>query len=298
MQNVILLTLDGVRWDEFFAGSSVLPGEPVCFPHFWSRLASRFIIYGDCDQANRMEAPHPSLVSLPGYQTILSGRIQPGMDNDCGRVAEETVLERVARALGPDEVAVYASWEKVALAAASREGACRVEAGPTPSSDRPPWPECRWDQETFAAAMAHLRRRPPRFLYVSLGDSDDWGHLGSREGYLGALAHYDRWIAELVAWLEGVARSVTLLITTDHGRGEGEDWPEHGAQWPHSRKIWLAALHLGGGDTPKPPVGRFDQRSIRPTIEALLGLNPVGGEGRRPPFEEVLGLAGVGKRPQ
>lgn len=292
MRNVVLITLDGVRWDEFFAGSPVLPAARPSFPRFWARHAERFTVYGDNPTSNRMSACHPSLVSLPGYQTLLSGRVQRGADNDCGRVPEETVLERVARELGAGEVAAFASWEKVALAAARQPGGFLVDAGPAPGDRLPPWPECRWDERTLALALDHLRRRRPRLLYVSLGDSDDWGHAGNLEGYHGALLRYDEWLDGLVAELEamrGYGERATVVVTTDHGRGAGEDWAEHGAQWPHSERIWLVAAHLGpSAPGPGRPRGRFDQRDLRPTLEALLGLRPLSGEGRGAPLEALL----------
>jgi hypothetical protein len=63
-----------------------------------------------------------------------------------------------------------------------------------------------------------------------------------------------------------------LLITTDHGRGDGrEDWKSHSASIPGSEQVWIAVL---GPDTPSKGVlsdVRATQSQVAATIAALLG---------------------------
>lgn len=94
--------------------------------------------------------------------------------------------------------------------------------------------------------------------------------------YLAALRRYDAWIVELLRHLrddlgEYGART-TVMITTDHGRGDGTGWFEHNSGLPGSEKVFLA------GFGPHVHVGRqadgieHDSADLRPTIEVLFGL--------------------------
>ena len=68
------------------------------------------------------------------------------------------------------------------------------------------------------------------------------------------------------------ANKTSLLITTDHGRGEGRTaWKSHGVVVPGSHLIWAAAL---GPDTPALGVRKgtaANQAQIAATLAKMLG---------------------------
>ena len=312
-QNVILITLDGVRWQEFFHGTdpsvSKTQTQTELFSHFWKTIAPQGVAFGDCDAQNSMVVANPVFRSLPAYHSILSGGPQDCRDNDCGRIRVETLQERLVRELhfSSQEVATIASWEKIKLSSEQKVGTTFVNAGMTPlideqtepeldrlnqqqQSDPPPWSESRLDQYTFAQGLRYLVVHRPRFLYLSFVDTDEWGHLGNYNEYVRAIKKYDEWFLKLVNTLNGMGdygKSTTILITTDHGRGEGDHWlygwRRHGPEIPAARFVWFFGLSpatraryaKGEGNpilhsAPAP----YTHADIRPTIETIFGLKP------------------------
>ena len=303
--NVILLTLDGVRWEEVFQGAD--PGQtvdtnPKVFEYLTGTLAKQGTLFGNKSRGETVNVSNKAQNSLPGYQSILSGATQPCESNACGRIKVETFPERIFHDLGlaKNEVATISSWEKIALAAEHVEGTTFVNAGNTPliyssddaiaadinykqSVDKTPWPGARYDKYTFAHAIHYLQKEKPRFLFISLNDSDEWGHKNKYDNYLSTLRQQDRYIKELVQTLDGMGaygERTTLIITTDHGRGDGNDWNEHGSGYADSKSVWIygRSPHTR---TAKPAQLRmpasqvvYSHLDIRPTIEATFGLDP------------------------
>ena len=97
----------------------------------------------------------------------------------------------------------------------------------------------------------------------------------SQSCYLDAAQETDLWLAELWQFLQQdpVYRGrTTLLITTDHGRGESRQWREHSRHIPGSDQVWLAAI---GPDIPT--LGevalpmQIYQQQVAQTIAQLVG---------------------------
>ncbi len=325
--NVILISWDGVRLEEFFNGVDpslvggmgtqispftsaffkpflLMADKHVVFPYLWGTLAQRGVIYGEPGSGREMTVSNPMNISLPAYQSIMVGKQTNCLSNDCPRVAQETFPERLVRELGfqKNEVVLFSSWDRLAFAMESVEGTTTVNVGITPfedtvvdeellklnklqEEDRPPWhgeseggvAAIRWDKYTSAHAMRYVKVHKPRFLYLSLNDSDDYGHLGEYKNYLAALQSYDRWLEDLVDTLKTLGdygKRTCILITTDHGRGKGAYWTDHGPHIPTAKYIWLF------GQSPftngKPDSERsYSHADIRPTIEKLFGLQPL-----------------------
>jgi hypothetical protein len=157
--NVVLVTFDGVRVQEFFAGLDTViahadekvsgihrperlradfwrdtPAERrrALMPFFWDSVAPGALVFGNHDLGSRVTLLNPHRFSAPGYLELLTGQYQPDVTtNDQLRYPHRTVLEYVRRRLGlPLEgVALFGSWENFRFYAASREGAVLVNAG-------------------------------------------------------------------------------------------------------------------------------------------------------------------------
>ena len=89
--NVILITLDGVRWQEFFNGSDPLLSKNIsseyyghAFPLFWEKYSHQSAIYGHRKSGSPMSTDAVP-VSLPGYKSIFLGH-----DHDCNDAIENT----------------------------------------------------------------------------------------------------------------------------------------------------------------------------------------------------------------
>ncbi|HEU5468952.1 MAG TPA: hypothetical protein VFU77_06565 [Steroidobacteraceae bacterium] len=151
--NVILVTLDGVRVQEFFGGMDpVLAKAPeaesgiydaevtakrwwrdtpearreALMPFVWKTLAPAGMVLGNQDRGSKVTVRNDQWFSYPGYSEILTGQAQPDVkSNDFVRYPHRTALEyaREALALGPTEVAQVGSWDGFKYAAASKDGA-------------------------------------------------------------------------------------------------------------------------------------------------------------------------------
>jgi len=295
-RNVILVMFDGVRHEEFFGKPDpLLAGgdKAPIFPWFWSVAAPRGIVYGKPNTPLEMHVGNTQNLSLPGYQSIFAGRTQPCSDNDCGRIGEDTFAERLVQdlKLAPKEVATIASWDHIPLAVERKPGTTYINAGlqiyvddthnaeiarlnARQLKEVPDWKEARFDRFTYAFAQHYLKQQKPRFLFLSLNDSDEWGHLGNYAEYLRTLRQYDTWLKELRITLDGMGdygKETCFVVTTDHGRGTGSGWKRHGPIVFHSENVWLYTDCLGTESTPRKYFSHLD---IRPTIEGVFGLTP------------------------
>jgi hypothetical protein len=308
---VVLVALDGVRWQEIFDGvereraaaagmaAEEMVGAPELVPNLWWLMGTRGAALGrGCGSSIR--ASGPEFVSLPGYLEMLSGKRKTGCySNDCAPPARTTLVDEIAAHTEPGEVAVFASWpplahttkSRSALVSAGRGGTNlpelvrhddrasaifdegeRAEAYPGIAGYRP-------DRFTSAIAVRYLRARLPRFMFLSLGDTDEYGHRDDYRSYLQALHAADTVVGDIAVALQDLSAtglSTLLIVTTDHGRSNS--FADHG-KYPESADVWLVAagdaVRARGCIASDVPHHLAD---IAPTIRAVADLQPQGGQ--------------------
>jgi hypothetical protein len=150
-QNLILVTLDGVRIQEFFSGMDSLISareedsgiyeiavtrvrywrdtetqrREALMPFFWRQLAPMGIVLGNKARGSSVTVRNPYRFSSPGYSEILTGQPQPDVrSNDLVRYPHETVLDYLHRRLQfrPTDVAQVGSWDGFKMAASRADG--------------------------------------------------------------------------------------------------------------------------------------------------------------------------------
>jgi hypothetical protein len=292
--NVVLVTIDGVRWQEIFTGADPDLADAAELPRGEARAARALTpnlhhlffdqgtVLGDPRLGEHLSASGPNFVSLPGYVEIMTGAPSGCAGNDCEPTLPWAITGAVARSSAPEQAAaVFASWERVARAVPDGHGII-VHAGRAASDAAPPYPgngDYLPDAYTAAMAIDHLVRRRPRFLWVALGDTDEWAHRHDYRGYVEALRFADGVVGEIAAHLaemDDYGARTAIFVTTDHGRDPG--FANHGG--PASAGVWLMA---GGGPVKKHgpvPLPRVRHLSdVAPTLAAILGETiPRGGE--------------------
>jgi hypothetical protein len=110
----------------------------------------------------------------------------------------------------------------------------------------------------------------------------------------------DRFLGELWQELqrtEGYRGRTSLVVTVDHGRGDGAEWKSHGAKVAGSQDIWIAVL---GPDTPalgeRTDAEPVTQAQVAATVAALLGEDyAAGAPGAAPPIARAVEGAATAK---
>ena len=248
----------------------------LLMPFLWSVVVQEGSIFGDPDAGSPNQVTNGKNFSYPGYSELLVGYSDDRVDSN-NKVANPnpTVLEwlegqealrgKVA-ALGSWDVFPYilrapeiledgktnglfvnAGWQDLSLGS---QGSKTVEAELqtlnwlTARTFRE-WDYLRNDSFTTLAARLTVRQTKPRVIYLALGEPDDWAHQGRYERYLRTTRDADGLIQEF--WDERqedpfYKGRTALVITTDHGRGEGAEWTGHGSSVKWSDRGWIAVV--------------------------------------------------------
>ena len=319
---VIVLVIDGIRPQEIFSGVDAKlarkhgiegPPEPAAelVPNLYLIATQQGAAVGVPGVGPALRASGPVYRSLPGYMELLSGRpAEYCLSNRCGSVRTPTLLDRVGNGK-PGAAALFGSWPHLihaaalepqrALISAGREGGTTLDllyrsptratlrtaasaAGPAPSKG-----DFRADAFTAALALDYLLHEQPRFLFVSIGEADAWGHANNYRAHLRALHQSDAFAGELFAATQKLNRSghrTTLIITADHGRDAQAR--EHGPQSPESGRVWAIAAGFGVEHRGHVPLERPKTLSaIAPSVLYLLGL---GADTELNGLPELFGL--------
>ncbi len=320
-ENVILITLDGTRWQEIFTGAeqrlinkkfvsdsagltkkfwneSPEKRRKLLMPFFWSTIKQQGQLYGNRTLGNKVNVTNNQWFSYPGYNEILTGSADNERihSNDKFDNPNKNVLEFINQQKGfSGKIAAFSSWDVFPYIINSKRNGILVNSGiveakgdinanekllnelmyevPNPLGD------VRLDGFTFHYGFEYLKKKNPRVLYLSFDETDDFAHDGKYDLYLESAHYIDGFINKLWTWLQSNEKykgKTTLIITTDHGRGNksDEDWRHHGGKMPECDQIWMALL---GPDTQALGEVKSEeqlyQNQIAKTLAALLGLD-------------------------
>lgn len=276
------------------------PGERRArlLPFLWGTLLQKHgAIIGDRFHGSVMKLSNRHRFSYPGYSEILTGRANDReiTSNDKVFNPRATVLEwlKGELRLRPNEVGAFACWDVMDYIVMQEPDAFPANSGyeayasadpaiatlsrqqfETPT----PWNSVRHDFYTFRFAMDFLKTHRPRVLYLSLGETDDWSHDNRYDRVIEALHRSDGYFRELWEWVQSqddYRDQTTVLIGTDHGRGDDPlNWQHHNDKLEGAAHVWLAAAGHGvvkrGNLTPTP---EYSQNQIAATLLHALGLS-------------------------
>jgi len=318
-RNVVLVSMDGLRWQEVFGGAQeklideraggvrdipdlrrrYLRETPearreALMPFFWSVVARQGQVFGDPKKGSPARLTNGLKFSYPGYNEMLTGAPDPRIDtNNKVPNPNVTVLEWLNRRPGFEgKVAAFGTWDVLYSIVNVERSRLPVVAGWDPSRDEPLseeekvvnallpdlprlWPDNAFDVITQRLAMEYLRKHRPRVLYVMLGETDEWAHLRRYDCYLDSARRGDDYLRRLWETLQSMpeyAGKTSLVITTDHGRGETkQNWTDHGKEVDGAEFVWIGAMGPG-----VEPLGvrenvEATQGQVAATVAALVG---------------------------
>jgi hypothetical protein len=293
-RNIVLITLDGVRWQEVFSGAdkailnnkSFVENEQATqdrfwadsperrreklMPFFWGTIAKEGQLYGNHRIGSTVQLTNREWFSYPGYNEILVGYADPAINsNDKVWNKNVTVLEFLNKQKQfRDKVVAFCSWDVFPYIINSQRSGIPVSAGEDGAvgknlterenllneliSEIPkPFDTVRWDAFTFHLAMEYLQKETPRVIYISFDATDDYAHQGKYDRYLTAANVQDAFMEKLWEFLQShpfYKNKTTLMISTDHGRGEGDKWTSHTRSASTTELPWL--VHVSPSPLP------------------------------------------------
>ena len=248
-----------------FANDDPIKRRERLMPFFWSVIAEQGQVFGSPDDNCEAVVKNGKYFTYPGYQELLCGFPDDAIDsNDKKPNANKSVLEWLNEK--PElkgKVAAFTSWDLFPyILHAARSGiyvnsgwqefdfiqdeATRSQLNRTMRELPHLWEYARFDYFTIAGAMEYLRAKEPNVLYISLDETDDWCHAGRYDLYLDAANRTDGFIKTLWEFVQNSPTyrgTTSLVVTTDHGRGDGrEGWKNHGVDLPGSHRVWSAVM--------------------------------------------------------
>ncbi|MDB5146288.1 MAG: phosphoglyceromutase [Mucilaginibacter sp.] len=153
-QNVVIVTIDGLRWQEVFRGAdsaiinsndtqdknaarknfwtdAVIDRRKLLMPFFWSTLVEKGKLYGNRDLGSKDEVANPYHFSYPGYNEIFTGFPDKRMNTNDGIYNPNmNLLEFLNKQKGfENKVAAFASWERFSQILSPKRADILVNAG-------------------------------------------------------------------------------------------------------------------------------------------------------------------------
>ena len=321
-ENIIIVTTDGLRWQEVFSGMDSAIANNRQFnegdsaylynrywsmnaterrnkllPFLWSTVAEKGQLYGNRNYGNKVDNSNPYWFSYPGYSELLTGFVDTAINtNAYPPNPHETVLEFLNKQTKlKGKVAAFGAWEAFNRILNEKRSGFPVVAAfdttggttPTPaqrllnamlSNSYKPWhdDECL-DVFTHYAAAEELKTIKPNVLYIAYGETDEWAHSGKYRSYLDAAHQVDAWLEQIWKTVQAdpkYSNKTTLLVSTDHGRGDAvkKEWTSHGKSIRGSNEIWFAVIGpLVPAKGERKEEMQLFQKQLAQTIARLLG---------------------------
>lgn len=291
-QKVIIITTDGLRWQEVFKGmdSSIATdkkfnqGDSIgifkkywdksyqgrrqkLMPFFWSVLKNQGQLYGNREFENMVDNVNPYWFSYPGYSEILTGHVDTLINsNEYPPNPHTNILEFFnSMPAYKGRVAAFGAWgafdriinEKRAgfpvinafddNAKALNDPIMQLLNEMNQNSFKPFGNGETLDMLTHYQAFHYLKTKRPKAFFISYGDTDEFAHHGDYKYYLDAAHQFDEWVGNIWSWIQSdpdYKNKTTLLITTDHGRGDAikSQWTSHGKSVADASQMWFTLI--------------------------------------------------------
>ena len=236
-ENLIILTLDGMRWQEIFGGlDSVLLNDPKythaqkeikallwndeiserrkkLLPFLWGTVAHDGQLYGNRNIGNKVDNANPYKFSYPGYNEIFTGYPDTAVkSNDKNLNKNTNVLEYLNRQKGYEgKIAAFSTWDVMpfvlnkwrnGLFVNSDQDTIQFNNGSAKVLNDLQVLSMkpngeRLDVVTYIAAREYLKEYKPKVLYISFDETDEYAHHGNYDYYLGAVHAEDGMLADI-----------------------------------------------------------------------------------------------------
>ena len=276
---------------------------------FANNHAKSIRINGNRYVNNKVDVENPHWFSYPGYSELLTGYVDPAINsNNYMSNPHSNLLAYINKQKAyQGKVIAFGAWdafnrilnEKVSGFPVINAFESVTQVLHDPASKKmselladsyKPFKEVEClDVFTHYQAMHYLKTKQPKAMFISYGETDEWAHHGNYSNYLDAAHQVDQWIADIWNWAQatpGYKDNTYILVTTDHGRGFGNEWTSHGADVKGASSTWFAIIgpntvsskNLFNSNNNN---GQLYQKQLAATMSKLIGLpysaeHPIG----------------------
>jgi len=236
-ENLIVIVLDGMRWQEVFTGADSLlvndttftknkkriiqkfwdsdPGRrrKKLFPFLWETIAQQGQLYGNRLLGNKVNVSNPFQLTYPGFSEMITGYVDSAItSNKLVTSHSENVLEFINQQKGfKGKVAVFSTSDLFPYLLNRQNSRLYINADTDTFTVAGPSLRLlnqmqrlsnkptteRPDLLTYFAASEYLEVYRPRLLYLALGETDAFAHAGNYDQYLETAFTEDNMIKEL-----------------------------------------------------------------------------------------------------
>lgn len=243
-ENLVIITFDGLRWQEIFKGidSSLIANKNFTkdssylvkkfwsndekerrkklFPFIWTVIEQKGQLYGNRSYNSMVNNANPYWFSYPGYNEIFTGYPDTAVNsNDKIPNKNENVLEFInAQKNYKNKVAAFSSWDCFPYILNKWRSGLYVNSDvDTLAFSHPqlqlvndmqflaPQPvNLRPDVITYFAAREYLKAYKPKVLYIAFDETDDFAHEGSYDMYIKTAHAEDAMVRDLWTILQSM----------------------------------------------------------------------------------------------
>ncbi len=243
-ENVVIVTLDGMRWQEVFGGADpvlindekythdtadvkakfwsddLLERRQKLFPFLWNTVAPQGQLYGNRHYDNFVNNANPYWFSYPGYNEIFTGYPDTAVNsNDKIENKNTNVLEFINKQKGYEgKVAVFSTWDVFPYIFNAKRSGIYVNSDVDSLPFKSPQFDIinqiqflttrpigvRPDVLTYIAGKEYLKEYKPKVLYIAFDETDDFAHGGYYNQYLNSAHAEDAMIKDLWTTLQAM----------------------------------------------------------------------------------------------
>jgi hypothetical protein len=243
-ENIVMIALDGMRWQEIFGGldSNILHNPRFTrdpkdlkekfwaeakmerrrrlMPFFWTTIAEKGQLYGNREHGNFVSVANPYKLTYPGFSETVTGNPDTAIRSNSLIINKNiNVFEFINQQKGyQGKVATFATSVLFPYILNKGRNGLIVNA----DDDSLPYntPQMRMlndmqrlsakpigerqDLLTYFAAREYLKSYQPKVLYIPLGETDAFAHKGLYDMFIGAVHAEDAMIADMWALLQSL----------------------------------------------------------------------------------------------
>ena len=242
--NVIVVTLDGLRWQEIFNGAdSIILNDKTyngdidlikknywsndlnerrsnLTPFIWNTIAKSGVLIGNRNFNANINVSNKYQFSYPGYNEIFTGYADDSVNsNDKIPNKNINVLEYINGLPSyKNKVAAFSTWDVFPFILNSKRNGLLVNSDVDTLNFKEPTLQLlnemqliaakpinvRLDVLTYFTAKEYLKAYHPKLLYISFDETDDFAHSGMYDQYLKALHAEDAMLSNLWTTIQSI----------------------------------------------------------------------------------------------